>query len=284
MAVPSAARAGAGRAPARALGAFDKSVAATKDAMMGDPSVAQQRAQKALAQAQALAKDAAVSPRDAVIARATAQWLLAETFIGLNAADKAQPVVAQAMADIARVAPSSKLRGDLLRSRATLAEIRGDMQSALRDYLAAHQIFRAAGQPRSEAIALQDIGSLYLEAGDFARVESYYSQSLDAYDKDPWLNLATYNNRGQAYREQRQFAKAAAEYRRALATARELESSLLEARILTNLADAQVEDNKLAAASANDHGGRQARPAWRGSRLAALRVRRARQDRSASGQ
>ena len=233
-----------------ALKTFDAKIEMTKQAMMGDPMIARQSAQAAVWMALGLRDDARVSAREATTALATAKWLLGEAMIGLNAPEAAKPVIVEALALASRSSPGSKLEGDLLRSRATLSEMSGNAQGALKDYLQAYEIFRRLGQSRSEAIALQDIGNLYLEAGDFERVRRYYSQSLEAFDDDPWLNLATYNNRGQAYREEGKLDLAEAEYRLALGSARKLESPLLEARILTNLADAQIEAGRIAPAQA----------------------------------
>jgi signal transduction histidine kinase len=227
------------------LGAFDAKIAHTKDVMMGDPRVARQAAKQALGIADALGKEPGVPAREAMMARATALWLLGEADLGLNDTATAKQVIGEALGIVERAAPASKLRGDLLRSRATLAEMSGDVQEALKDYLSAHRIFVARREARSQAIALQDIGNLYLEAHDYARVRKYYSQSFAAFSSDPWLNLATYNNRGEAYRGEKRFREAEAEYKLALAAARELKSALLEARILTNLADTQADLGKL---------------------------------------
>lgn len=227
------------------LGKFDSKIAHTKDVMMGDPLVARRAAREALTLAEALAREPGVPAREAMIARATALWLLGEADLGLNDTTTAKTVIGEALSIVERADPGSKLRGDLLRSRATLAEMSGDVQGALKDYLSAHRIFSARKEARSQAIALQDIGSLYLEAQDYARVRKYYSQSFDAYSSDPWLNLTTYNNRGEAYRGEKRFREAEAEYKLALAAARQLKSPLLEARILTNLADTQAELGKL---------------------------------------
>ena len=224
---------------------FAARIEATKQAMMGDPMVARKAAEQAVTMARAMANDPAVAPRDAAISLATADWLYGEALIGLNDSAHAAPPIAAALASVARNDPGSKLEGNLLRSRATLAEGRGDVQGALKDYLQAYKIFRQVGQARSQAIALQDIGGLYLEAADYERVRKYYSQSMEAYGKDPQLNLTTYNNRGQSYQLEGRFAEAEPEYRKALASARGLDSALLEARVLTNLAETQAELGKV---------------------------------------
>ncbi len=227
------------------LGEFDAKIAQTKDVMMGDPLVARQAATQALNLAEKIRQRPEVPAREAMIARATALWLLGEANLGLNDTATATKLIEEALSIVGKADPGSKLRGDLLRSRATLAEMSGDVQGALKDYLSAHRIFSARRETRSQAIALQDIGNLYLEAHDYARVRKYYSESFAAYSSDPWLNLATYNNRGEAYRGEKRFREAEAEYKLALAAARALKSPLLEARILTNLADTQIDLGKL---------------------------------------
>lgn len=236
-------------AEAPALRRFHATIDATKQAMMGDPLVARKAAGKAVAMARAMANDPAVAPGEVTVAEATANWLYGESLIGLNDLAGARPPIEAALAQVIAADPGSKLHGDLLRSRATLAEAKGDVQGALTDYLGAYRIFRQVGQARSQAIALQDIGNLYLEAADNGRVRSYYSQSMEAYGKDPWLNLATYNNRGQAYRNEGKLAEAEGEYKLALASARQLESPLLEARILTNLAETESDRGSTALAA-----------------------------------
>jgi signal transduction histidine kinase len=228
-----------------ALGKFDLKVGETKTVMMGDPMVARRAANALLAMAQSLVADRSVSGGDAAIAKATALWLVGEASIGLNDGAQAKTAIDEALGIVERTASTSKLHGDLLRSHAALAQMGGNVQAALRDYLSAYRIFRATHEARAQAMALQDIGTIYLEAEDFGRVLSYYSQSLEAYSSDPWLNLATYNNRGLAYVGEKRFAEAEAEYKLALAAARQLKTPLLEARILTNLADTQAKLGKL---------------------------------------
>ena len=229
----------------RPLKAFDAAIERVKQAMMGDPSAARAAAEHALHLVEGMKGDPSISPKDMAVSLATAQWLLAEAMIGLNDAQSAKSLIGAAIVGVELNDRGSKLHGDVLRSRATLAEVGGDVQAALKDYLTAHRIFRDVKEARSQAIALQDIGNLYLGAGDFDRVRKYYSESLEAYSADPWLNLATYNNRGQAYREQRRYSEAAGEYASALKAARQLGSPLLEARILTNLAETQTQLGRL---------------------------------------
>jgi signal transduction histidine kinase/CheY-like chemotaxis protein len=242
-------------APARVYAAFDASINDTKSAMMGDP-------EKALSLAQRSVSLAAQLPHSqrAEVARATAGWLHGEALIGMNEVDKAAPITAAALAIAERTARNTKLNGDLLRSRGSIAAMKGDVLAALRDYQRAYQVFSAAKVPRSEAIALQDIGQIYWNAGDYPRVLEYYNQSGEVFSGDPALTLTMHNNRAEVYRKQRRFADAAIEYRAALAEARTLDSSMLQTRILTNLAGSEAEAGNIASAqSAVDQAMRLAR-------------------------
>lgn len=224
--------------------AFDRSVTATKAAMMGDPQAALETARRSLVLAAALPPGTR-----AEIARATAQWLQGEALIRINAPDRAKPLIEAALATVQRVAPDSKLAGDLMRSRGAVAAIGGRVQEALADFQAAYRIFVHAGEARSQAIALQDIGAIYLDAGDYSRVLSYYARSAEVFSADPYILLTTHNNRAQVYREMKRYAEAVAEYRKAVADARKVGSPQLEVSILTNLAATLVDAGKLGEAS-----------------------------------
>ncbi len=226
--------------------AFEQAIEDARSAMMvADPQGALGKADIALERA------AKLPAREAAIGRATALWLKVEANIGLNRLPEAEELLQAALPLAERYAPNTKLHGDLVRSRAGVAGLRGKMQSALQDYLAAHRIFRAAGEERSQAIALQDVGQLYWEAGDYERMLRYYAQARELYDDDPGFSLTTHNNRGEALRMLARPKDAEKEYQTALADARELGSTLLEMRILTNLAMIQTELGKFAEAQRN---------------------------------
>ena len=222
---------------------FDRSVVITKAAMMADPQDALGKADRSLELAKSLP-----AGRTADISLATAQWLKAEALIGSNAPDRAKPIVENALVTVKRSAPRSKLAGDLMRSRGAIAAIGGHVQEALTDFQAAYRIFSDAGETRSRAIAIQDIGALYLDAGDYERVLRYYAQSAEIFHDDAYLLLSTHNNRAVVLREMKRYPEAVAEYDAALADARKLHSPLLEAQILTNLAAAQVDAGRIDAA------------------------------------
>ena len=224
--------------------AFDAAVAETKTAIMADPGRALAKADIASARA-----DALPAGPHAEIARATAQWLKVEALLNLNRLDDARALVRPALATVERYAPRTKLHGDLLRARGGIEALTGQAQASLRTNLAAFQIFRAAGEKRGQALTLQDIGLIYMDAGDYERVLNYYAQAGKLYTADPAFTLTAHNNRGEVLRLIGRLADAEAQFEAALAGARELNSPMLRVRVLSNLALVQVERGKLTAAA-----------------------------------
>ena len=225
--------------------AFDKSIAATKQAMMADPD----RALTSATAAVALAHRLPAGPR-ANLALATAEWLHGEALIMMNRLAEARPIVERTLASVEAAAPDSKLHGDLLRSHGAVSAAAGNVLQALHDYQRAFETYRAAGIPRSQAIVLQDIGAIYWDAKDYGRTLAYNQQSAEVFSGDPGLTLSSHNNRGQVFYKQKRYAEAATEFRAALERARALDSPLLQARILTYLARSEVDAGRLASAQA----------------------------------
>ncbi len=245
VAPPAAAQSGspAGSASVKAekdprFARFEAAVEEAKAAMMADPEQGLVSAERALVRAQALPPSPAAER-----ALATAEWLKGEAYLGLNQASKAGPIIDSAIARAERYAPNTKLHGDLMRSRGAIAAAT-NVVAALRDYQRAHDIFRAAGEVRSQAIALQDIGQIYSDAGDYPRTLEYYSQATELYRADPAFRLTSHNNRAEVLRELKRYDEAERDFTEALKSARELKSPMLETRILSNLANAQVEHGK----------------------------------------
>jgi signal transduction histidine kinase len=224
---------------------FNQSIEAAKSAMMSDPQQALRLVDQALAQAKALPE------QEQNIARATALWLRIEGNIGLNRLTEAERHLAEALTLVTSAARDTKLHGDLLRSKGAVAAINGNSPEALRSYLAAHRIYKRVGDKRAQAIALQDIGSIYGEAGDYERELAFAEEAQEVYDDDPGFALTTNNNRGEAYRILGRGKEAEQAFLAALSNARELSSPLLETRILTNLALVQIELGKLQDAARN---------------------------------
>lgn len=214
---------------------FAAEVAAARAAMMGDPAAALRHAQAATALGR--------SNPDAqarLIEEATGSWLEAEALMRVNRPQEARPALERGLAIAAEHVPNTKLHADLLRSRAALSLVTGDVPSAHSDLNAALGIYRTLGETRSHAIVLQNLGSLYSQARDFERALAYFEESRQVHSGDPALTLSAHNNRGNALKELARFDEAEREFGLALEAARAMNSELLQARILSNLASAQA--------------------------------------------
>ncbi len=230
---------------AAAWAPFDAQIARADKAMMGDP-------EQTLSEANAAGRLATAQPPSIhrIVSLARAHWLQGEALIRLNRANQADPLLAEALRDVARYQPNTKLHAGLLQSSGSVAATLGRIQEALDDFQHAHRIFQALGESRSEAMALTYISMIYNDAGDYERVLHYQGEAAEAYSGDPSFSVSSHNNRGNALRELHRFGEAEAEYRQALVAAQKLGSALLEARILTNIASAQELSGHLVEADA----------------------------------
>ncbi|PAX07196.1 ATP-binding protein [Sphingomonas lenta] len=251
LAAPAAPAVAAGPEPAGAVkrtdvaAAIDRAIAEAKKAMMSDPARALSLARGVLAAAARLPEG-----REKVVATATGRWLEGEALIFLDKTAEAAPAIDAALSGAMQAAPNTKLHGDALRSRGFIASVTGRTLDALRDYQRAHDVFHRAGEQRSNALTLQDIGLIYHDAGDYDRALQYSRQAEAAYPSDPMLTLTLRNNQAEAYRKQGRHAMAADVYRTALAQARRLGAMLLQARINVNLAESEAEAGRLGRAQA----------------------------------
>ncbi|MGZ3375347.1 MAG: tetratricopeptide repeat-containing sensor histidine kinase, partial [Phenylobacterium sp.] len=226
--------------PATAPDGFQAQVDAAKAAMMADPPTALKDAVAALDLARRQTSDPAQP-----VHVATAQWLQGVALSRLNRLPEATPVIEQALATAAARAPDSKLHGDLMLAQADLLATGGQIQQALERFQAAYRIFGKANQPRSQAMALQYIGSIYQDAGDYAKVLEYYAQSADLYPVDLALLITADNNIANALKSQKKYPESIAAFERALVVARKLHSAQLQTQVLENLASAEVQGGRL---------------------------------------
>ncbi|MEO5937906.1 MAG: ATP-binding protein, partial [Sphingomonas sp.] len=144
--------------------------------------------------------------------------------------------------------PATKLKGDVLRSRGGYHAATANVAAALSDYQAAFEIYRSINDARSEAIALLSIAGLYQDAIDYKSALTKYSEALAIYRGDPQLLVAMYNNRGDVLKELGQYDKAESDFAAALKLARSLDSTVMQAQILRNLAWTQLRAGKVDAA------------------------------------
>jgi diguanylate cyclase (GGDEF)-like protein len=218
---------------------FEARISSTKAAMMSDPETALSNARTAGNLAKSLPTD------KAAIAVATSQWLQGEALTRLGKPSDAAPIVSGALATVAKRQPNSKLYGDLLRSTASIASKTGNVQLALTTLHKAFATYQKLGEARGQAMALQNIGSLYYDARDYDRALRYYDQAQSVYKDDPAVTVSLHNNRANALKDMGQFAEAEREYSAAMQIAKTMESPVLEVHILSNIASAQFMDGQL---------------------------------------
>lgn len=234
-------------APASAQTRFPKPVEAAFDqakaAMMDEPADALKHVATAEAEAHKIQ-----DPAQRGLAVATARWLGAEAQLRNDNPDAAGPLLADGLKLIATIREPIKLRGDLLMTQGAYYIQRDRAAQALANYHEATRVFQQVKEPRSVAIALQNIGVLYRSANDGANSEKYFRQASEAFDGDPALSLSLHNARGNVLLQLERYGEANQEYGAALAIARKLGKSALEALVLVNLARNQVEARDMAAA------------------------------------
>jgi signal transduction histidine kinase len=208
---------------------FDAVIGDAKATMLTDPAKTIAKAKEARALAERL------SGPDRVIDVATAQWLEGEAHLRLNDTAAAGPLL-EAAFNALKNSGASRLKGDVLRSRAGYHAASASVATALSDYQAAFEIYRAINDTRSQSIALLSIAALYQEANDYGTALKYYGQALDIYRGDPQLLVSIYNNRADALMELSRYSEAERDFRAALNLAVTLDSPVLEAQILRNAA------------------------------------------------
>ena len=222
---------------------------AAQDAQSADPLAEAQRLMFSdPAEALEAAEQATLGPLD-VNGLATAYWLQAEALVRLNRAEEAEGFARRAAALVGPGA-AAKLRADLSLTRGRIARRAGRVEEALSLYHEAHDLFVEAREARSQAIALQSIGSIYNDAGAFERVLDYYARAEDAFGDDARLALVSLNNRGNALKMLGRYDEAQAMFAQALEIAEARDSDFLRVRILTNIAAVHVAAGALDAADA----------------------------------
>ncbi|MEJ1970537.1 MAG: tetratricopeptide repeat-containing sensor histidine kinase [Rhizomicrobium sp.] len=220
---------------------FDRLVTDAKSSMMADPKAALDKARQAIV----LAQDEAISPRQSE-ALATGLWLEAEALTRINQVAQAQPVIDRAFKIASGDGKITRLDGDIALTRARLAEASGDFALSLKSYQRAHDIFAGLGAARYQSIALQGLGSIYDKAHDFDHEITYYRRASQVYSEDPALALTAANNVGFALQQLGRYDEALTDFNSALQFAVKLDSPLLQARILTNIAQVHAKRHQFA--------------------------------------
>tara|TARA_R110000744_G_scaffold376026_2_gene490011 strand:+ start:29171 stop:31777 length:2607 start_codon:yes stop_codon:yes gene_type:complete len=222
----------------------ESELAAARANMMADPNAALAH----ITAAEALLADG--SGRTGIDTEfATVWWLKSEALTRLGRPVEARPVAQQALDILGAEPEPTKLFADILVSLGRIDKVTSEYGAAFDNFQRAYEVFRAIGDTRSESIVLQSIGSIYNDAHQYRRAESYYVDAMRRHPGDPSLDLAANNNLGNAYRELGQYQEALEHFQRARELAAEMGSTALQARILNNMASLQVAFGELDAAA-----------------------------------
>ena len=223
--------------------AYQDAIESAQSVMMADPTEA-----LALAElAEALAAEALPEARD--MAFASAWWLQSEALTRVGRAEDAFPLAAQALDRLGEAPTATKLLADIYTSLGRIEKVLGQHGAALDYYQKAYEIYRELGDRRSESIALQSMASIYTDAQQYDRAVEYFQNALDRY-QDNSLDLAAHNNMANALTQLGRFEEAETSFAEAIELAQRMESPILEARILNNLANMEIEASDLEAAEA----------------------------------
>ncbi|WP_417484257.1 EAL domain-containing protein [Maricaulis salignorans] len=223
---------------------FETEIASARANMMGDPNAALahiNRAEAILA--------ARPDPGDVDSELATVLWLKSEALTRLGRPVEARPIAQQALAELGADPAPTKLFADILVSLGRIYKVVSEYGLALENFQSAYEVYLEIGDTRSESIVLQSIGSIYNDAHQYRRAESYYLDAMNRHPGDPALDLAANNNLGNAYRELGEYYEALDRFQRAYAIAAEMDSDTLQARILNNIASLQIVFGELDAAA-----------------------------------
>jgi signal transduction histidine kinase len=223
--------AGAASAQSKPAGAGDAILDRARAAMIVDPKEVIRLVDEARVALAAQPETPATA-----LARTRALWLESEAKARLGDLDGAEALAARALADVQRIEPGGKLNGDILMTQGAIALDKSKTQRAFQLFRQAHAIFVKIGDTRAQAIALQNIGTIYSDAGDQRSVLRYYAQAAEVHRGDQGLAQTAANNLGTAYKALGDLERADAQYRQALALARVVKSPVLEVRALNNLA------------------------------------------------
>lgn len=213
---------------------FDEAVGDARTNMMRDPASALESAQRA-----EQLVPASMDGTTQGLSVATARWLQSEALTRLGRPDEARPVAEGALALLGDNPPPSKLFADILLSLGRTQKLTGEHGLALESFQQAYDVYVAIGDTRSQAIVLQSIGSIYNDARQYDRAVEYYRNATERHH-DANLDLAAFNNLGNAYTALEEFGPALEYYERALGIAAEMQSGLLQARILNNIASLHI--------------------------------------------
>lgn len=167
----------------------------------------------------------------------------------LGQLDLAKPAIDEAAELALAHAQRSKLQADIMLTQGGIAAAQLRVAEALVFYQQSHKIYRFLEDERGQAMALVVIAALYSDAKDYAGALRYLDQARQDYRVDDSLSMVILNNRAVTFGELGRYKDAEVQLRGALALARMLKSSGLQAQVYRNLARYQLRSANIPAAT-----------------------------------
>jgi len=223
---------------------YADAIEAARTNMMSDPVAALEHAQRA----EQLVPAGFDGPID-LMALASAGWLQSEALTRLGRPGDALPVAERALQLLGDNPMPTKLHADILLSLGRILKLTGEHGASLEMLQNAFDVYVAVGEARSQAIVLQSIGSIYNDARQFDRAIEYFNNSIERH-RDNNLDLAAFNNLGNAHTALEEYSDALGDYNQALTAAETMGSGMLQARILNNVASLHIQSGDWDAADA----------------------------------
>ena len=223
---------------------YADAIEAARTNMMSDPVAALEHAQRA----EQLVPAGFDGPTE-LMALASSAWLQSEAMTRLGRPSEALPVAERALDLLGENPEPTKLYADILLSLGRILKLAGEHGEALEMLQLAFDVYVVVGETRSQAIVLQSIGSIYNDARQYERAIEYFNDSVERH-RDNNLDLAAFNNLGNAHTALHQYSQALQDYEQALAVAEAMGSGMLQARILNNVASLHIQSGDWDAADA----------------------------------
>lgn len=219
---------------------FDRLEAATRNAMLSEPSVA-------LTYAVEMAPLASLLPApEQAKAITTSKWLHAEALQRLARYDDALLILNEAFAN--NVDQGSLLAGELLVTRGRIARTNSDATLAFVSFQEANTIFQKHDDRRRQAVALHSLADLYNEAGQHDRVITYDTQANEIFKPDSSLEFFSLHHRAEAQIAFGDQEAGARLLEQALTLSVQMESDRLQGWILAEIALLSIDRSKFDAA------------------------------------
>nr|WP_305888941.1 ATP-binding protein [Parvularcula maris] len=176
---------------------------------------------------------------------ATSLWLKAEAGLRTGRGDEAAEAARLGLSLIEDRPDLALLAADLTLARGRIAGQDGDIELAVRSYHEAYDLYVTLGNARKESLTLQSLGSVHRDAESYEKALDFFNRAKMVYDGDDIVRLSITNNVGNILRDTGKYDEAMERFDEAVEIATEMGSDVLVARVLTNVAQLELERGRL---------------------------------------